>query len=377
MKKIEKLSDLIPDENNYNKGTEFGGVLIEKSFRKLGAGRSVLADKNGKLIAGNKAHEGVINAGFSDDDIIVVKTDGTKLVVVQRTDLDLNTRKGKEMALADNSTARANLSWDDEAIARDGWSKDELEAWGVSDWGEEAEEAKDDNYSNYTDIKTDIVLGDFINIGRHVLICGDSTDSLVLDRLLTGIKASLILLDPPYEIEISDSIFYPYSENTNIFLFHNDRHIVKFLSNTQFKFKKFFVFTHNGCAIPQEGGNEVFLTHILIAHLTNGDAPKLNKGNGLRTVINGAYRRSDNHPHEKPQSLLSDLLTGYTNSGDIVLDIFGGSGSTILACEQLNRNCRCVELSPQSCQIIINRMIEHDKNLEVKINGEKYTPLIL
>ena len=129
-KDITKISDLIPDANNYNKGTEFGSGLIAKSIQKNGLGRSLLLDKNGKVIAGNKTLEGTVAAGFNDEDIIVVKTDGTKLVVVQRTDLDLDTRKGKEMALADNATAKANLSWDYDALGAD-FESVELEAWGV------------------------------------------------------------------------------------------------------------------------------------------------------------------------------------------------------------------------------------------------------
>ena len=129
-KEITKISDLVPDANNYNKGTEFGSGLIAKSIQKNGLGRSLLLDKNGKVIAGNKTLEGTVAAGFNDDDIIVVKTDGTKLVVVQRTDLDLGTKRGKEMALADNATSKANLAWDYEAISAD-FESMELEAWGV------------------------------------------------------------------------------------------------------------------------------------------------------------------------------------------------------------------------------------------------------
>lgn len=129
-KEITRISDLVPDANNYNKGTEFGSGLIAKSIQKNGLGRSLLLDKHGKVIAGNKTLEGTVAAGFNDDDIIVVKTDGTKLVVVQRTDLDLDTRKGKEMALADNATAKANLAWDYEALSTD-FESVELEAWGV------------------------------------------------------------------------------------------------------------------------------------------------------------------------------------------------------------------------------------------------------
>ena len=129
-KAITKLSELTPDANNYNKGTEFGGGLIEKSLRKLGAGRSILLDKNGKVIAGNKTLENAVNAGFGDEDLIVVQTTGKQIVAVQRMDLDLNSKMGKEMALADNATAKANIEWDVEALASD-WNSDELDGWGV------------------------------------------------------------------------------------------------------------------------------------------------------------------------------------------------------------------------------------------------------
>lgn len=149
-KDIEKLSDLSPDRNNYNKGTEFGGGLINKSIRKLGAGRSILIDKNGKIIAGNKTFENLIDAGFDDSDLIVVKTDGTKLVAVQRVDLDLDTKRGKEMALADNATAKANIAWDADAINSE-WEDGELKEWGVdlSVYGGEDNEPgeSENNYS--------------------------------------------------------------------------------------------------------------------------------------------------------------------------------------------------------------------------------------
>lgn len=135
-KTITKLSELTPDANNYNKGTEFGGGLIEKSLRKLGAGRSILLDKKGRVIAGNKTLENAVSAGFGDDDLIVVQTTGKQIVAVQRMDLDLDSKRGKEMALADNATAKANIEWDTEALAAD-WNSDELDGWGVgADWGE-------------------------------------------------------------------------------------------------------------------------------------------------------------------------------------------------------------------------------------------------
>lgn len=127
MKKIS-LKDLTPDQRNYNKGTEFGMSLINKSLRAHGAGRSVLLDKNNKLIAGNKTVENAADVGI--DEVIVVETTGKQLVAVKRTDIDLDTEEGREMALADNATGAANLDWNQELLLAD-YSEKLLQAWGI------------------------------------------------------------------------------------------------------------------------------------------------------------------------------------------------------------------------------------------------------
>ena len=129
--KQTKIDELIPDDKNFNKGTEYGNSLIEKSLRKFGAGRSVLIDKNNRIIAGNKTIENASAIGL--DDVIVVETDGKKIVAVKRTDIDLDSKEGRELALADNQTSAVNFSIDED-ILKD--VSDELEIelgeWGIS-----------------------------------------------------------------------------------------------------------------------------------------------------------------------------------------------------------------------------------------------------
>jgi len=110
MSKTTKLKDLIPDNKNFNKGTEYGNSLIEKSLRKFGAGRSILIDKNNRIIAGNKTIENAAAIGL--EDLQIVESDGTKIIAVKRTDIDLDSKAGRELALADNATAKANIDWD-------------------------------------------------------------------------------------------------------------------------------------------------------------------------------------------------------------------------------------------------------------------------
>ena len=108
---VVDIRDIIPDDHNFNAGTEKGREMIEKSFRELGAGRSILLDRNGNIIAGNKSQQAAIAAGIKR--VRVIETTGDELVAVKRTDVDIDSKEGREMALLDNLTTQVNLTWDD------------------------------------------------------------------------------------------------------------------------------------------------------------------------------------------------------------------------------------------------------------------------
>ena len=139
------IDSLIPDGKNFNKGTEFGGHLIEKSLRQFGAGRSILLDKNNNIIAGNKTTENCANIGL--ERVIIVETDGNALVAVKRKDVDINTPQGREMALADNATSAANLEWNEPELMECA----ELMDIDPADWGVDIKQESgngDDNKQN-------------------------------------------------------------------------------------------------------------------------------------------------------------------------------------------------------------------------------------
>ena len=125
-----KIADLIPDDKNMNKGCEYGHRLVENSIRQFGAGRSILLDKNNRIIAGNKFTENAADIGL--EDVVIVETTGNEIVAVKRTDVDLDTAAGREMALADNATAKADIVWDLDVIGEiaTGFEIDPS-AWGV------------------------------------------------------------------------------------------------------------------------------------------------------------------------------------------------------------------------------------------------------
>lgn len=111
-----QIADLIQDDRNANKGTKRGNKAVEDSLSRYGAGRSILIDRNGKVIAGNKTAANAAAAGIQE--VIVVPSDGTKIIAVQRTDLDLSDAKAKELAIADNRAAELGLEWDPDVLAQ-------------------------------------------------------------------------------------------------------------------------------------------------------------------------------------------------------------------------------------------------------------------
>lgn len=119
MSETIKLSDIQPDAHNANKGTERGTYMIRRSLEKLGAGRSIVLDKNGRIIAGNKTAEAAADVGI--DDLIVVRTKGNQLVAVMREDLDLDdpTGQARELAYADNRAGQVSLEWDADVLSAD------------------------------------------------------------------------------------------------------------------------------------------------------------------------------------------------------------------------------------------------------------------
>lgn len=164
------IESLVPDNKNFNKGTEYGDRLMDESLRKFGLARSIVIDKNNRIIAGNKTAEKAADIGFTD--VLVVEVDGNQLVAVKRKDIDLDSAKGRELALADNATSKANLAWDESMI------EEVSQQWGFEpqDWGVDVsvqEEPEQEEPSGKKEIST-----------RLIVECGDVTKlSLLFSEL--------------------------------------------------------------------------------------------------------------------------------------------------------------------------------------------------
>lgn len=135
MEQTINIEELVQDDHNLNKGTKDGQRLMERSFRELGAGRSILVDRDGRIIAGNKSQRAAMAAGIKK--VRVIETTGDELIAVKRTDLSLDSKEGREMAYADNLTTQVNLAWDEIELEH---VNTEVEGFDTSDWGFDAKQ---------------------------------------------------------------------------------------------------------------------------------------------------------------------------------------------------------------------------------------------
>lgn len=390
MSKI-KISDLTPDNKNYNKGSEFGNSLIEKSLRKFGAGRSILLDKNNRIIAGNKTIENAGSVGL--EDIIVVETTGNQIVAVKRMDIDLDSKKGRELALADNASAKASITWDEAVLTAD-WEMQEIKDWGIEIKFDVLEAKEDDFAVPDGGVETDIVLGDLFEIGEHRLLCGDSTDSDQVAKLMNGQKADMVFTDPPYGMFLdTDYTKMPVSPNGAKPLKHekikgDSNDFTEQLINTIFSHfantKEVFIWGADYFAelLPNKNEGSWVVWDKRVEEQFDkmiGSAFELcwSKSKHKReiarfnnTLFSGeADAKNKIHPTQKPIKLAEWFFNKWGNQNDLIVDLYLGSGTTMVASHQLKRKCYGIEFEPKYCQGIIDRMKKLDPTLIIKKNG--------
>lgn len=402
---MANISDLRFDDKNFNQHTAKGMGLLEKSLQQFGGGRSILIDKNNNIIAGNGIVEAAGNIGL--EDVQIVESDGKKLIAVKRTDIDINSAEGREMALADNATAAEDLAWDNENIQElsDKFGFDAGD-W-ISDWGTQAEqEVEEDEAPEVNENEpAKSELGKVYELGEHRLMCGDSTDAGSVAILMDGCVADCWMTDPPYNVEIVGGSHAESPEERKKkggLTIQNDKmsseEFLGFLSRSyavaasNMKPGAAFYIWHcdsEGIAFRsplKENGlklSELLIwnkSHLVMGRLDyqpkhepclygwkEGGAHNWYSDRSQTTVIDWE-RPSVNkeHPTMKPVGLIGYLIQNSTRTGDLVLDTFGGSGTTLIACEQLGRKCYMMELDPKYCDVIRKRWwkLTHDGNEE-------------
>lgn len=294
--------------------------------------------------------------------------------------------------------------WDWDSLANE-WDVEKLEDWGLDlpvdlSVAEELEAEEDDFYVPEGGIETDIVIGDLFEIGEHRLLCGDSTDSDQVAKLMNGQKADMVLTDPPYNVN--------YGNNNNPRWKDGDRSIKNdhmdgasfrdFIQGVVSNIKLFcdgivYCFGAQGAdgrimfTVLDENlhnsGTIIWLKDRLVLGRSkyhnkyepcwfgwNKSGDTFTDDRSLTNVFECKRpMKSELHPTMKPIELL-EMPLNHNPKAKSVLDLFLGSGSTMVAAHQLKRKCYGMELDPKYCQVIIDRMKKLDPSLVIKKNGE-------
>ena len=315
---------------------------------------------------------------------------GLKEIPVKILPQDTTVEKLKAYTIKDN-LGYGEWSWDD--IANE-WDMEQLEGWGmdlpVFDYKEiEAEE--DDFDVPDGGIETDIVLGDLFEIGEHRLLCGDSTDSDQVAKLMNGQKADMVFTDSPYGVSYQSNMRtktekFDVLENDNVFITEWINNLPLFSNGFVFVWTSWKVLKQwiefcepigelSNIIVWDKGGGGIgdlkktFSTDFEIALVYNRGAEIKGKRLGSVWSIGKDGSTKYLHPTQKPVELPAMAIENITLKNQLILDLFLGSGSTMVAANQLKRKCYGMELDPKYCQVIVNRMLKLDPTLRIKRNG--------
>ena len=364
-RKCKNQLDLKFDDKNFNKHTEYGMSLLEKSLRENGAGRSILLDKDNNIIAGNGVVEAAGQIGL--EKVKIVEATGDEIIAVKRTDISLNSHEGREMALADNATAKADIDWDEDNI-RSEFEEEEARAWGVDlDWNDDEEITEDEAPEVNNDDPADSKLGKVYQLGEHRLMCGDSTDAGSVAILMDGQKADMVFTDPPYRLETDggqkDSIGKALHKQGSSIEFISDFNPEEFLEVLPGQFRpgvlNAYVFCNKDLlpdyldwavkskfsynvlvwkkpnAIPIRDSHRPDIEYLLLFRKNAIWNYGLAGVDYSRCLEFG--RELGLHPTMKPVGLIANEIKISSNRKSNILDLFCGSGSTLIACEQTGR----------------------------------------
>lgn len=424
IKKVN-ISVIKPNEENPRFITDAKFKKLVKSikeFPEMLETRPLVVDEDMVVLGGNMRLKALKSAGVFEVPVHQVK--------------GWTEEQKKEFIIKDN-LGYGEWDWD---IVANNWDLDKLNDWGLDlpDLGNDLineVEAIEDHYQEPDDIQIDIKLNDIIEIGKHKLYCGSSTNEKNWEKLLNGKEIDLVVTDPPYNVDyegstglkimndkMSNDSFYQFlfdfytATNKHVkkgggwYVWHADseghnfrmamknagillKQCIIWVKNSLVLGRQDYQWKHEPCLYGWKDGASHFFVderyHTTIIEDDEIDIEKLNK-NELKNLVKILYsdyirktvikcdkpKKNDVHPTMKPIKLLEPLIKNSSKTNELIADGFLGSGSTMVASHQLDRICYGMELDPKYCQVIIDRMQKLDPTIEIKINGKKYDRIL-
>lgn len=393
------IDKLIPYVRNARTHSKEQILQLRASIREFGFINPVLIDKDYTVIAGHGRIQAAKEEGYEELPCVFVEhlTDAQKRAYI----------------LADNRLA-LNAGWDEEMLSIElselqGFDFDlSLLGFDDAELGKllSVDEVEDDDFDLTSALEkaSFVEKGDVWAVGRHRLICGDATSEEDLNTLMDGRKANLLLTDPPYAVSytsskglsikndsLKDEEFYQFllrsfsnatevmEKGASAYVFHADTEGLKFrraFVEAGFHLSGVCIWSKDSLVLgrsPYQWSHEP----ILFGWKKDGKH-KWYAGRAEKTVWNFAKpKRNENHPTSKPVDLLAYPIQNSSQVNGIVLDSFGGSGSTLIACEETDRICYMAELDEKYASVILRRYVELKENdgadVSVIRNGKQYS----
>lgn len=384
--KYLKIEEVFPNEENPRYIKEVKFLKLVKSlqeFPEMSNARPLIINKENKVLGGNMRLKAMQEAGW---------------ITVPCIKVDWPEEKQREFIIKDNASYG---EWDWDVLKTD-FGSEELIEFGLDlplDFENGLLKVDEDDF-DYPEggVDTDIQVGDIFEIGQHRLICGDSTQRDTYEKLMNGQLADLVLTDPPYNVnyeggtkekltidndDMSNEDFFQfllsfysalgeYTKPGGVwYVWHSDTEGANFrLAMTQagIMVKQCLIWVKSSMVM---GRQDYQWKHEPCLYGWKDGASHHWYNDRKQTTVLNFEKPSKNidHPTMKPVKLFSYQIENSSKQGEIVVDAFGGSGTTMVSCHQLNRKAYLVEYSPRYCQVIINRMKSLDPTLVIKKNG--------
>jgi DNA modification methylase len=411
------IKEVIPNKSNPRiiRDSKFVKLVQSiKDFPQMLEIRPIVVDENNIILGGNMRFKACIEAGLKE--VFIIKAN------------DLTEEQKHEFIVKDN-VGFGEWDWD---ILANEWNTEKLQDWGLDlplDLSVEELEAEEDNYEIPNEINTDIVLGDLIEIGEHRLLCGDSTDSDSVAKLMNGEKWDLMATSPPYnqgnsygnllhtkglgtgkkdvklyedknsdnrssedyfkfciDILTTSSIFKNENEHTVCWNVaynaksRNDYGKIIFSIDNPFEVKETIIWdkTHS-INLPQVGiySRRCEFVFVMSSNEKYHTSQTYNdcRWNYWQIKSAGSQITGEEVEHRAayPIEFASKMVNDFSLQNDLIYEPFTGSGTTMVASHQLKRKCYGMELDPKYCDVIVKRMIKLDETLTIKLNGVDVT----
>jgi 16S rRNA G966 N2-methylase RsmD len=386
---VTSVKDLKSDHKNARRRTDRSASLIAESLKRFGAARSIVIDEDGRILAGNGTVEGAKKAGI--DKLRIIEAEGDELIAVRRAGLTEDEKVG--LALADNRSSDLS-EWDNEML-RQLSEEHDLTPWFED--GEllaevlEPEEGLTDA-DDVPEVPEEPITkpGDLWILGNHRLLCGDSTDVLAVERLMDGKKADMVFTDPPYGMKLQANYHRSeWGDRPNKHSGGNQGNAHRNVAGDHDDFTPELISTVFACFpnCPEVflWGADYYAEHIpeknegswvVWDKVTNSQGEesgcaafhgsnfelcwsKSKHKRELARIMHKGLASVENdkrvHPTQKPVALAEWFFKRWGKDKNVIVDLYGGSGSTLIACEKTSRHARLMELDPIYCDVIVKR----------------------